>query len=183
MCLFQLTHLEQQKGKWRKKLYKQASTNSSKTSKQDQRSSLKLEIYPIFLCREENFHKKPMRSTHAHKYKRVPFLLARSSFRGLSKNMASEEDAFKRQEKQGSLRAADFPLLEMCCWLCPGRNSLRGHTETSTIPRSPSNTMPLLEKKSGCILRVDSFMSPLILVSVLYILKINSACRNNCMQW
>lgn len=39
--------------------------------------------------------------THTHtQHKCVPFLLARSSFRGLSKNMASEEDAFERQKKQ-----------------------------------------------------------------------------------
>lgn len=41
-------------------------------------------------------------STHADKHKCVPFLFARSSFRGLSKNIASEEDAFERQENTDS---------------------------------------------------------------------------------
>lgn len=48
--------------------------------------------------------------THADKHKCVPFLFARSSFRGLSKNMASEEDAFERQETQIRLRAPGFPV-------------------------------------------------------------------------
>lgn len=63
--------------------------------------------------KNKHIETKLLKSTHTHaqKHKCVPFLLARSSFRGLSKNMASEEDAFERQEKQSSLRAPDLPLL------------------------------------------------------------------------
>lgn len=66
---------------------------------------------------EKNKQKKKHRNkaiekhTRTHKHKCVPFLLARSSFRGLNKNMASEEDVFERQEKQSSLRAPNLPLL------------------------------------------------------------------------
>ena len=73
----------------------------------------------ITLMKNKHIEIKLLKSTHTHthththtqKHKCVPFLLARSSFRGLSKNMASEEDAFERQEKQSSLRAPDLPLL------------------------------------------------------------------------
>lgn len=47
------------------------------------------------------------RHTHTHtQHKCVPFLLARSSFRGLSKNMASEEDAFERQKTKTKNKVA-----------------------------------------------------------------------------
>lgn len=87
------------------------------------------------LCQWESLSRKKINTskrscwkthTHAHKHECVPFLLARSSFRGLSKNMASEEDAFERQEKQSSLRAPDLPLLQTCCWLDPGKGPPEG---------------------------------------------------------
>lgn len=95
----------------RRKLNKHALTNSSKTSKQEKRSSLDMmkisNLFIFFSVKNKHIEKKLTRTKH----KCVPFLLARSSFRGLSKNMASEEDAFERQEKQSSLRAPDLPLL------------------------------------------------------------------------
>lgn len=123
--------------------------------------------------------------TQAQKHNCLPFLLARSSFRGLSKNMASEEDAFKRQEKH-RLRATDLPLLWTCCCLGPGRAL---HTETSTTPRRLPNTTVyrifLLERNWKLLYSTKSILLPIPAhsISLLPILQIKSACRNNCVQY
>lgn len=114
--------------------------------------------------------------THTSKHKCVPFLLARSSFRGLSKNMASEEDAFKRQEKQSSLRAPD--LLQTCCWLGPGRGPPEGPHRGRHNPQDPA----WYYAERPCLRGTVYSASPPISISLLSILQINSACRNNCVQ-
>lgn len=106
--------------------------------------------------KNKHIETKLWRSTHAHKHKCVPFLLARSSFRGLSKNMASEEDAFKRQEKS-SLRVPDLPLLKTCCWLGSGRGPPEGPHRDQLNPQEPAWSFAqcpgLRETGNGCTLK------------------------------
>lgn len=79
-------------------------------------------------------NKKLLRNAQACRpTKCVPFLLVRSSFRGLNNNMASEENALERQEKQICLRAPAVPLLGTCLLVDLDRAT---HTETQIGFRS-----------------------------------------------
>lgn len=63
------------------------------------------------------FQNTAVGETHADKHKCVPFLFARSSFRGLSKNMASEGMHSKDKKTQIRLRAPGFSSSKTWCWL------------------------------------------------------------------
>lgn len=89
--------------------------------------------------------------------------------------------------------------LELQISLCSGHAvvwaqagpSPRAHTETSTTPRRLPNTTVLYTEYScsrgtgnGCIVpRAYDSPSPPLSISLLPVLQINSACRNNCVQY
>lgn len=75
-----------------------------------------------FVSRTRRFFETAVQKrTHTQTNTSVPFLFARSSFRGLSKNMASEEDALKKKETQICLRVPGFPFSKI--WRCLGQAS------------------------------------------------------------
>ncbi len=107
MCLFQLTHLQQQKNNWGKSSTNTLYQTAAKQANRTKELQSNVNMWSFRHCLWESLSRKPntlkqscwQTHTHTKKHNGVPFLLARSSFRGLSKNMASEEDAFKKTRK------------------------------------------------------------------------------------
>lgn len=88
-------------------------TAAKETRLKIQQGNGKNNLIVFFYTHEkETTNKAIPKHTRTHKHECVPFLLARSTFKGLSKNMASEEEAFQRKEKQSRLSASDLPLLQ-----------------------------------------------------------------------